>query len=124
MTVATFDLTGHRLESVSGDTALHLTLSGDWQVTVENDYEYGRSDDGPLLRTAAGDEPAIVALLTAAVGTTVSSFAYTADGHLRLGLGPGELLVEPCRNFESWGLVGPDRQRVISMPGGSLAVWS
>ena len=123
MTVATFDLTGRLLETVSGDTALHLTLSGDWLLTIENDYEYAGAD-GALLRTAAGDEPAIVALLTAAVGTAVTSFSYTDEGHLRLGIGAGELLVEPCANFESWGLVGPDKERVISMPGGSLAVWS
>ena len=119
----TFDLTGQTVESVACDVSLQLRTADGWQITVENDYELA-SADGRVLTTVAGEEDRIVAVLTEAVGTPLTSFSYTEEGRLTFAVAGGEVRVAPSPDFESWGIVGPNKERVIATPGGELAIWS
>jgi len=52
-----------------------------------------------------------------------SSLAYK-DGRLKLELSGGNRLhIFAGQEFEPWTLVGPDGLRVVSVPGGELAIW-
>jgi hypothetical protein len=62
----------------------------------------------------------------------VSDFAIDADeirasasgsGGLTLAVGEATIGVEPAPTFESWSMVGPDQERVVSTPGGELVTW-
>jgi hypothetical protein len=50
------------------------------------------------------------------------------DGRLELDLSDGSRIkVPPSRDFEAWTLTGPggpDGLKVVSIPGGDLAIWS
>lgn len=116
-------LVGQRLRQVHGTSALQLDVGEGWSVTIENEYTFAPTGGG-LLATVDGQEPVIVAALEAGRGTVVNRADVDERGGLVLGLAGGLLQVEPCERFESWNVVGPGGQRVVSMPGGGLAVWS
>ena len=119
-----FDLTGLVLDAVRLDsTILNLDLEGGWLVVIENDLEL-HTPEATVLSTASGHEARIVSLLERAVGTPLTSFAYTEDGHLSFAVATGEVRVAPLERYESWHFVGPRRERVIATPGGELAIWS
>lgn len=47
------------------------------------------------------------------------------DGRLELVLSGGVVLRVPFdEDFESWNIVGPAGLRIVSLPGGALAIWS
>jgi len=116
-------LVGLRLLQVRCTSTLQLGVGVGWSVTVEDEYTF-TTDGGELLSTADGQEPVIVAALDTGRGTVVSRADVDDLGGLTLGVAGGLLRVEPCARFESWNVVGPHGQRVVSMPGGGLAVWS
>lgn len=118
-----FDLTGQHLTRVECEVTLQVVTAEGWFITVENDYEW-RGADGALLTTIGGEEDRIVATLTEAIGSPLTTFSYSEDGRLTFGVAAGEVRVAASEQFESWGIVGPDKERVISLPGGELAIWS
>lgn len=119
----TVDLTGQTVATVQCDAALSLTTDDGWFLTVENDYEFAHRD-GRLLRTVDGDEEVIVAELERAVGAQILGFSYAESGEMTLEVPTGTVHVSASPDYESWNVVGPEKQRVVSMPGGQLAVWS
>lgn len=116
-------LVGEPLLRVRSTSLLQLDVGAGWLVTVENDYSF-TSPGGALLDTADGQEPVIVAALEDGLATAVSRADVDDTGGLTLGVAGGLLRVEACHRFEGWNVVGPRGQRVVSMPGGGLAVWS
>jgi len=116
-------LTGQTLSRVDCETTLDLSTEQGWFLTIEDDYVFtvpGR----PVLRTTDGDEDEIVEILSAAVGTPIEEFAAGADGSLTVRLAGGVLEVSASADFEPWSLVGPAKERIVSTPGGELAVWT
>ena len=71
----------------------------------------------------AGQEVEIVRVLSELVGTTILSVSYNYQGDLELALRGARLRVAGSPDFEARSLVGPEKERVISMPGGGLAIW-
>lgn len=116
-------LVGESLRRVRCAVSLVLDVGPGWLVTVENEYTFTMRE-GVQLDTTDGQEPVIVAALEAGVATAVSRADVDDTGGLTLGVAGGLLRVEACHRFESWNVVGPRGQRVVSMPGGGLAVWS
>jgi hypothetical protein len=55
---------------------------------------------------------------------TVTRAAAYKDGHLAIVFGHGVWIRVPVsQTFEAWNVVGPGGLRVVSLPGGDLAVW-
>lgn len=115
-------LAGQTISSVECESTLDLTTSEGWFLTIENDYSFALPGR-PALRTDSGEEDAIVSVLTSAVGTAIESFEIGDDGSLSVGIAQGVLSVSASEAFESWSIVGPEKERVVSIPGGELAVW-
>ncbi|GAA4669540.1 DUF6188 family protein [Nocardioides nanhaiensis] len=116
-------LVGEPLSAVRCTSVLELTVGRRWSLTIEDEYTL-TGPDGVLLDTADGQEPVIVAALGTAVEAPVTRAVVDERGGLALGVAAGLLRVAPCARFESWNVVGPHGERVVSMPGGGLAVWS
>lgn len=56
-------------------------------------------------------------------GTVVYSFVDN-DGNMKTELNSGCVIeFHPDEDYESWSITGPDRYRVVCMPGGELTVW-
>lgn len=100
-------LTGQTLSSAECESTLDLSTSDGWFLTIENDYAFVLPDR-PMLRTDAGQEDAIVAVLTDAVGTAIDSFEIGNDGSLSVGVAHGILSVAASEDFEAWSIVGPE----------------
>lgn len=115
------DLAGENLEAVACETILELRTDGGWYVTIENDHSLARPGQ-PALDTAAGEEDEIVGLLESSVGLPMRASASTSGG-LTLAIGDATIHVAAAPNFESWSMVGPEQQRVVSTPGGELMTW-
>jgi len=117
------DLSGKTLTSVELDDAgiLFLGTAGGWLVSVENDYEL--IDPGGRQSTLDGAEGTMVGTLTGLVGDAVTAFRIDGDGGLSICVGDVELRVPSSPDYESWNVVGPNHERVVSMPGGELATW-
>lgn len=115
------DLSGERLDAVACETTLDLHTDGGWFLTVENDYALERPGQ-PRLDTAAGQEGEIVAVLESLVGSAVTATA-SGSGGLVLTIGETTVRVDPAPTFESWSMVGPRKERVVSTPGGELVTW-
>jgi hypothetical protein len=115
------DLAGEGLAAVIRETALELRTDGSWYITIENDYSLARSGR-PALETAAGEEDGIVEVLSSLVGLPVRAGASTSGG-LTLKVGDAIIRVAAAPTFESWSMVSPDQQRVVSTPGGELVTW-
>ena len=116
------NLAGQRIAEVSASVSLNIATDAGWLLTIENEYELDR-EGYPLLSTAAGQEAEIVRVLLDLVGTTILSINYTDQGDLELALPGARLKVARSPDFEAWSLVGPEKERVVSMPGGGLAIW-
>jgi len=113
---------GQKIAGVSASVSLDITTDAGWLLTIENEYELDREGQPPL-STAAGQEAEIVRVLSQLVGSTILSIRYNDQGDLELALSGARLRVAGSPDFEAWSLVGPEKERVISMPGGSLAIW-
>jgi len=105
----TVDLTGQTLAAVSLDFTVTLTTEEGWDVAIEDE-------------TLARDDT-LAAALTRAVGQPITAFSID-HGTLSLDVGDAHLRAAPDPTFEAWNVAGPDKQLVVCMPGGELAIWS
>lgn len=132
------------IELVEGDDRWVLPLSGcavgqcciDWAVTLRLDHPRGafelRIEESFLFAPAGGeevqlqpeDDPIGLGPLLAVTRTTVEHAAAFSDGRLEMSFADGSTLtVQGSQEYEPWGLVGPAGLRVVSVPGGELAIW-
>lgn len=70
------------------------------------------------------EDPTSVGSVLSLLHQTVSGAVAFKDGRLELSFSDGASLNVPVgQDFEAWELVGPGGLRVVSLPGGDLAVW-
>ena len=118
------DVSGRALARVeAGEFALDLHIDAGWFVRIESDHELQRPGAAPL-RSRDGEGDQIAAWLRGQIGRKIVAFDYGERADLVIGFPDGALRVPPDENYEAWSLVGPRKERVISMPGGELAIWS
>ena len=100
-----------------GDAQLHFT--GDFTVTLEGPIEVAAAPDGPVVPYALDG----VALLLPLLNADVTRVGVSDDGALSLRFGGTTLRCGADLDFEAWNYTGPGSTRVVSMPGGGLAIW-
>ncbi len=112
---------------ITVDFRLTLSLGSEWELEIESPADLlqgpGRTEINPGFRLVPGSQDVAPALLL--FGAKVLSAVAFKTGALRLVFDNRMHLV--CRSdpsFESWQITGPQGWRIISMPGGELAVWS
>lgn len=115
------DLSGHAGILANGHLSVHTDTGG--TMALESRILYTTRDG--TTRELNGDDPhlAAMALVPLLVGCTNQSATVNATDGLILTTAHGvRFTAPPDEEFEAWNIVGPRYERVISTPGGELAV--
>jgi len=122
----TLPLTGRRVTQCSVDYAVTLTF-GD-----SGDAYYLSIEDALSLRLSGGEEAEIMpggptsklGPVLRVLHESVECAVAFKSGHLEISFtGSIGLRVAASTRFEAWSLTGPTGLRIVSLPGGELAVW-
>ncbi len=122
-------LESHEVVQCRVDYAFTLVIdgpSGGLEVRIQQPFELLPGADGgnPVLVNLSGDPSALAPGLGLWRAELVEALAFK-DGRLELRFAERDRLRVPaCEEFEPWTLVGPAGLRLVSMPGGELAVWT
>ncbi|GIF26076.1 hypothetical protein BJ973_003345 [Actinoplanes tereljensis] len=96
-----------------------LEFSGGFEVRIETAFVVRSA--GSERHVTPGDDVELADL----DGAVVSEAVGDDSGGLRIVFQDGtQLLAAADPGFEAWTLAGPDGLKVVSEPGGGLAVWS
>jgi hypothetical protein len=119
------NLRGLAVTEIGVSYQLSLCLDSDARVVLGCPFKLtqgvgdGRQD--VILDPGRQDVAAALGLF----GATVLSAVAFKSGSMRLVLDNGcHLNSRPDPSFEAWEVLGPGGWRIVSMPGGKLAVWS
>lgn len=114
---------GQSVIRVCFDAAFMVLTSGDCELRVETEAVI-RTTEGEVVRFDPGS-PGIAAIhLARLVHESINLAEAGTAGDMRMVFESGaELTVAPDVEYEAWGLVAPKGRRVVSMPGGELALW-
>lgn len=95
---------------------------GPWELRIEQPFEITeRNGVARHVDPERGDQ--LDAALTVLWAPFESASAFK-DGRLELRIGGSWIAVPPSDNFEAWTVAGPEGLRVVSMPGGEVAIWT
>ena len=117
---------GRRVERILVDYALTLVLDGSIALTIECPAVLSH---GPITAPDAVPHHVVpdrqqVDQALALFGAEVLSSVAFKSGALRAVFSNGlHLNVAASNEFEAWQACGPGTLRVVSLPGGDLAVW-
>jgi hypothetical protein len=119
------DLRARRVDRISVDFRLTLTLDDGWDIVLEAPTRLSagpsRTSPGTLLKPETQDVAAALALF----GVNALSVVAFKSGTLRIVFEDGtHLTCSADTSFEAWQITGPRGWRFVSLPGGDLAVWS
>jgi hypothetical protein len=111
------------------DYAYTLVLAGEdegsFYVTIEQAFSVAASLEVEGLVVDPERDPVQVAPALRVLRQDVERAVAFKDGRLELTFGDGAVLRAPAsEDYESWNIVGPAGLRLVSLPGGELAVWS
>lgn len=106
------------------DYGVALRVSrGPWELRIEQPFSVTAPDGTKVLVVPEEGAHLAVVLDKLLRGTIRDAFAFK-DGRLELQLADGTVLEAPADDgFEAWVITGPVGVRVVSLPGGDLAVW-
>ena len=106
--------------SLSIDNVLRLHLGDDLVLTIEGEAALVRDGHEQLLGT---DSAGVLAALSV-MWQPVESVRCFKDGRLEVRLGGSAVLrVAADERYEPWNIEARNGARVVSTPGGELAVW-
>jgi hypothetical protein len=92
-------------------------------LRIEQPFVYRTAEGVEHLSVPEGDPVRLAPALAVCRQVARQGFAFK-DGHLELGFADGSRVSVPtAEDLEPWELVGPDGLRVVSVPGGDLAIW-
>ena len=109
------------------DYAFSLVIAddsaGSFEVRIEQPFVVAGSD-GEVRLDPEGDPQQMAPALRVLRRTVEQAIAFK-DGGLELTFDDGAVLrVAAGEDYEAWNIVGPGGLRLVSMPGGELAIWS
>ncbi|PKV82658.1 hypothetical protein BX283_0099 [Streptomyces sp. TLI_146] len=104
------------------DYQLGLRLGEGAEIIVEADAVMEHGGAGPM-RPLVPERQEVAAAL-GLFGRVVTGAIAFKDGRLLVEFDQGaRLTVAAAADFEAWNITGPDRVRVVCMPGGELVIW-
>jgi Family of unknown function (DUF6188) len=105
------------------DYAITLRFGNEVSVRIEQPFVYRTGDGVEHLIVPEGNPVRLAPALAVTRLVVRQGFAFK-DGHLELRFADGSLVSVPAtEDLEPWELVGPEGLRVVSVPGGDLAIW-
>jgi hypothetical protein len=118
-------LTGCSVTQCCVDYGFTLIISdgkNSFDVRIEQAFELAL--DGEALGLDPEGDPRMLAPALAVLHAPVAEAVAFDDGRLVVKFtAGGELRVPGGNDYEPWTLVGPAGLRLVSMPGGELAIW-
>lgn len=118
-------MTGRQVTQCCVDYAVTFRFSeagGSFDVRIGEPFVLRKAGDEHHLRPE--DDPAGMGPALSLLHQTVTEAVAFKDGRLELRFSDGSAVKVPVgQDYEPWELVGPGGVRVVSLPGGDLAVW-
>jgi hypothetical protein len=120
-------MTGRTVTQCRLDYAFSLVVAdepaGSFEVRIEQPFTVASHGD-ELTLDPEGD-PVLMAPALRVLRQDVEQAIAFKDGRLELTFGDGAVLRVPVgEDHEPWNIVGPAGLRIVSLPGGELAIWS
>jgi Family of unknown function (DUF6188) len=116
-------LAGKSVSQCCIDYAVTLRCEGGVEIRIEAPFVFRNADGFEQLLLPEGDPMRLAPVLSLARVAVVEAAAFK-DGHLELAFNDGSNIgVAATEDLEPWEVVGRDGLRVVSIPGGELAVW-
>lgn len=113
------------VSKISVDFRLVLVLDSGWEVALETPVSLSHGTGHATTPVFLTPESQDVAAGSALFGARVMSAVAFKSGMLRLVFDTGHhLTCSSDPSFEAWQVTGPTGWRLVSLPGGELAVWS
>lgn len=115
-------LVGQIINTISFNYQVRLLTDARWEIQIGSNAILGGQDptsfDAELASPVAGR---LVGLRDARIN---HARLDESRGTVLLEFSNGESLrLEPDDQFEGWELTGPNREKIVCLPGGDLAVW-
>lgn len=109
------------------DYAFSLVVAGEpassFEVRIEQPFVVAGHNDELVLDPEG--EPAAMSPALSVLRQDVEQASAFKDGRLEMTFGDGAVLRVPVSaDYEAWNIVGPAGLRIVSLPGGELAIWS
>ncbi|MCU7726491.1 DUF6188 family protein [Actinoplanes sp. KI2] len=109
---------GQRVTAQDAGYTVALAFGDGYEARIETPFSLRRP--GGDLEVTPGETE-----LPDLIGRVVTIAQADDDGGLRIDFEDGSrLLVSADPDYEAWTVAGPDGFKVVSEPGGGLAVWS
>ncbi|MEY2430378.1 MAG: hypothetical protein QOC92_103 [Acidimicrobiaceae bacterium] len=111
------------------DYAFSLVVAGDvddsYYVTIEQPFTLRMPGGGGEMVFEPEGDPVRMAPALRVLRQDVERVVAFKDGRLELTFADGSILRVPVgEDYEPWNIVGPAGFRIVSLPGGELAIWS
>ncbi len=106
------------------DYAVNVHCANGITLRIEQPFVLVDSEGRERLLVPEGN-PAALAPVLGITRLVVEQCVAFKDGHLEMRFADGSLISVPAtEDLEPWELSGDDGLRIVSVPGGDLAVWS
>ena len=116
-------LAGKAVRQCCIDHAVNLRCEGEVEIRIEAPLVFKGAEGVEQLLLPEGDPARLAPVLRVARLVVVEASAFK-DGHLELKFEGGTTItVAAAEDLEPWEIVGPGGLRIVSVPGGQLAVW-
>lgn len=104
---------------------INIDVDGEFfEIRIGATLQLKPGEAGEVLWTDPESDPAGTAPAFRLVHETVTRAVAHKDGALEMWFSDGSRLwVDPDPDYEAWTAVGPGGLRLVSMPGGELAIW-
>lgn len=107
------------------DWAINLIIESGavrWTVRIESPFVVHMDDNEQLV---VPEDPATAAPVLQVLRRSVSQIEAADDGHLVVLFGDeGRIEVPAAEDYEPWEIADGEGRKIVSVPGGELAVWS
>lgn len=119
------DLSGQIVSEVSADDLLTIRTDVGWTIVIESQMLCTTGDGARM--ELDGDDPvgAVEALSPVLTDRAIRSMELSTTKGLTLDFAPTtRLTASTDESFEAWKIIGPNREFIVSYPGGELVTWN
>ncbi|MGL4832097.1 MAG: DUF6188 family protein [Propionibacteriaceae bacterium] len=117
-------ITHDRGSRIQIDYAVSVLTTDGFEFRIEGPFMFIDAAGCLHMITPEGN-PRTLSPVLAIARTTLARASAFDDGRLELDFADGAgIRVGMDEDFEAWGMTGPGGMKLVSMPGGKLAVWS
>ena len=120
----TLGMNGQSIDRILFDNVIELRLSKSASIAITGSFEY-TDPTGKLSVLSIEQGATSCATVLESLGKVIASGVVTEEGGLDVRFHDrSSFYIAPDNDFEAWEVNGdPCASKIISMPGGKLAIW-